>query len=212
MRSRAGFTAPPGMRSRRCPDRNGPGGKGAGESARVHSPTPGPKRERARCRLPLLHLLSTADLRMRHTRWTRAAFLVHQHRATLLTDVTITSGSRHADLHSQNLRDNDGASGLHQVTRKPMSTISRAKIRLQVHQPSDRHRGNRPSMTARRPVARAAERFQPTRMAPGLGRAASATAGRSVLGRSAGCERRADPAGSPAVRRRRRTDRSPACR
>jgi hypothetical protein len=73
----------------------------------VHPPALDPKLGGARSRLLLVHLLSTADLRVRHSRWTRAALLVHQLRATLPTDVTITSGSRHADLHSQNLRDNE---------------------------------------------------------------------------------------------------------
>ena len=76
---------------------------------------PTPKRGRARSRLLLLHLPSATDLRMRHVGWTRATFFVHQYRTTLLTDVTITSGSRHIDLHSQYLRDKDMNRRSHQA-------------------------------------------------------------------------------------------------
>jgi hypothetical protein len=88
-------------------------------------------------RLLLFHLLSTANLRMGHSRWTRATLLVHQYCATLLTDVTITSGSRHANLHSQNLRDNGG----HQVTRTPFSAISRSENTPAGSSATARHRG-----------------------------------------------------------------------
>ena len=91
---------------------------------------------------------------MRHSRWTRAPLLVHQLRTTLLTDVTITSGSRHADLHSQNLRDNEGppvapsnpnANVCHFTERRNAckSTSCRTVI----------VRLKSPSLTAHRPVA-----------------------------------------------------------
>jgi hypothetical protein len=59
--------------------------------------------------LLLLHLLSTADLGMGHARWARTGLLVHQFRATLLADVTITNGSRHAVLQFRHPVDDKGS-------------------------------------------------------------------------------------------------------
>jgi hypothetical protein len=117
-----------GRADRRLAGREIPSEPGRATGRRIHTgcilrPTQAPAQTIG---LLLLHLLSTADLRMGHVRWTRAALLVHQHCATLLTDVTITNGSGHADLHSRNLRDNPGAAGW--VPRSAWSASSSSRL------------------------------------------------------------------------------------